>query len=213
MERHVWVVQIPRFDGAAGNLVSIDEEACLVLSVPYDRCYVLPGILAENSWCGGDCSIGHSHRGDGFEAQDTLVVGHVEIPAVRHVVLAKADDAALFQLTRMDPGRNREFAIFDVQHVISFNDQRVAITIKLQRLAKWRIDEGRLAEKLALKRLVCRVALAIAVQWPSANQLILEFRSIRCSRRRLGTRKVHINLINTWMCEVNGLCSSRIFRR
>ena len=83
MEIHFRIVQIRRADLPFPDRVAVDVEPRFVLSAPHNGRNMLPGVGAEDSRRRRDGPIGLIVRSGCFDPQDALVVGHVQVPAVR----------------------------------------------------------------------------------------------------------------------------------
>ena len=145
----VRVVQVCRRDVPRRDFVTIDEKLRLVFSPANDSRHVLPLVLANDSRSRRYRAVGLIGRVDRFDSQNSLIVGHVEVPAVSPTVFAQAEDASLSKFVRTNPGRDGEFSLAHVHRLVARNHDRVAVSVERNRLAKRRVHKLRVTIQTA----------------------------------------------------------------
>ena len=146
------IVQVQRPHSAAGNQIAVDIQPRFARLPAHHRRDMLPSVRAQLARRRGHCAVRLAQRSHRLDPQHAPVVRHVQIPTLRPGVFAKADDAALPQLPRMNPSGDGKISRGDIHGRRSRHDQRIAIAIQLQPLAKRRGHEPRVARQAALER-------------------------------------------------------------
>ena len=192
---HLLVIEHLRRDRAFGHLKTVDEKARLVLTTSHHGRHVLPLVHANGARTRLHRAIGGVVRIRRFDAQYALVVRHVEIPSVRPAVFAETNDAALPQLRGPNPRGHSEFAVTHVHHRIARHHHCVIFAIKLHRLAKRTLHKLRATHQLTVQTFRAPHTVRIAIQLPSAYELIVQLRRIRLDLSVGRCLQKHIRLI------------------
>ena len=135
LQGNLGVVEIGGADLALGHAVAVDEQAGLARPVD-DGGHMLPLVDLDGAWGGGDGAVGLVIRSGGFDAEDSIGTGHVEIPAVGPVVFAEANDAGLTEFAGMDPGGDAEISLAHGHGFVAGDGEGILIAVEGQGLAE-----------------------------------------------------------------------------
>ncbi len=135
------VVQIRRADGPLGDLVAVDEQHRFARATTHHGRHMLPGVVLQRAARRLDGN--RSTRCSGSPFPTARSPGCWACRDTNHAsnYTCRRDNAPLLQLARMNPSGDGEISFADVHRLVTRHDDRVAITIERDGLAKRRRNE------------------------------------------------------------------------